>query len=74
MSSFIAENNTNQFSEALKSEDSGKLWWIQRRLTMLIKHWLIYTFIQLFIISFINSFNQNLPNTSVVLFSYAPNF
>ena len=74
MLSFIVENNTNHFSQALKSEDSGKLWWIQRRLTMLIKHWLIYTFIQLFIISFINSFNQNLPNTSVVLFSYAPNF
>ena len=73
MPSFIAEKNTNQFSQALKSEDSGKLWRIQRRLTMLIKHCLTHTFIQLFIISFINSFNQNLHNTSMVLFSYAQN-
>lgn len=47
---FIAENNPNKFSQALKSEDSGKPWWIQRRLTMFIKHWLIHIFIQLFII------------------------
>ena len=73
MPSFIAEKNTNQFSQALKSEDSGKLWRIQRRLTMLIKPCLTHTFIQLFIISFINSFNQNLHNTSMVLFSYAQN-